>query len=82
MLQFFYNFIELAEALEFEVYIKYARDVTSSQSKEALQKLLATPEVSLTIHIGKIYNCLTFFSSFFSICNLVCKINYCLSWFS
>lgn len=37
-------FEELAEAAEFDVYVKYARDVTSEQAKRALNDLLASPE--------------------------------------
>lgn len=39
-------FAELAEAAEFEVYEKYADDVTSTQAKEALQNLLNQQDVS------------------------------------
>ena len=39
-------FEELAEAEEFDVYTKYAQEVTSQQSKDALTDLLAKPEVS------------------------------------
>jgi son of sevenless-like protein len=37
-------FEELAEAEEFDVYFKYANDVTSVQAKEALSNLLAKPK--------------------------------------
>lgn len=36
---------ELAEAAEFDVYAKYAKDVTSQQAKDALSNLLSKPEV-------------------------------------
>lgn len=39
----FVNILELAEAEEFDVYVKYANDVTSIQAKEALTNLLAKP---------------------------------------
>lgn len=39
-------FEELAEAAEFEVYIRYAHDVTSESAKRALSELLARPEAS------------------------------------
>lgn len=36
---------ELAEAAEFDVYGKYARDITNPQSRDALNKLVNKPEV-------------------------------------
>lgn len=46
---------ELAEAAEFEIYEKYADDITSVQSKDALQKLLSRPEVCIFLcnHFNK-----------------------------
>lgn len=40
------NLTELAEAAEFEIYEKYADDITSTHSKEALQNLLLRQDVS------------------------------------
>ncbi|GAB0098431.1 Protein son of sevenless [Sergentomyia squamirostris] len=45
-------FEELAEAAEFDVYSKYAREVTSLQSREALANLLARPESNSLIAAG------------------------------
>ncbi|XP_059616902.1 protein son of sevenless [Phlebotomus argentipes] len=45
-------FEELAEAAEFDVYAKYAREVTSPQSREALANLLARPESNSLIAAG------------------------------
>uniref|UniRef100_A0A6B2EH91 Putative ras1 guanine nucleotide exchange factor n=1 Tax=Phlebotomus kandelakii TaxID=1109342 RepID=A0A6B2EH91_9DIPT len=45
-------FEELAEAAEFDVYAKYAREVTSQQSREALASLLARPESNSLISAG------------------------------
>lgn len=39
-------FEELAEAEEFDVYTKYAQEVTSKQSRDALSSLLSKPDVS------------------------------------
>uniref|UniRef100_A0A336MR44 CSON003850 protein n=1 Tax=Culicoides sonorensis TaxID=179676 RepID=A0A336MR44_CULSO len=39
-------FEELAEAAEFDVYIKYSRDVTSESAKQCLANLLETPEAN------------------------------------
>ncbi|GLV36874.1 Son of sevenless [Carabus blaptoides fortunei] len=38
-------FEELAEAAEFDVYGKYARDITNPQSRDALNKLVNKPDV-------------------------------------
>lgn len=38
-------FLELAEAAEFDVYSKYARDVTSSSCREILNNLLSKPHI-------------------------------------
>jgi hypothetical protein len=38
-------FIELAEAEEFDVYVKYAQTVTLQQSRQALQAIVDNPEV-------------------------------------
>lgn len=40
-------FEELAEAEEFDVYTKYAQEVTSQTSRDALTALLARPDVSI-----------------------------------
>ncbi|EZA51345.1 protein son of sevenless isoform X2 [Ooceraea biroi] len=42
-------FEELAEAAEFDVYIKYARDINSSASREVLTKLLSRPEANAAL---------------------------------
>lgn len=43
-------FLELAEAAEFDVYIKYARDVTAPICRETLNNLLSRPEVQSTLN--------------------------------
>ncbi|XP_053691808.1 protein son of sevenless [Sabethes cyaneus] len=45
-------FEELAEAAEFDVYAKYATDITSVQAKEALANLLARPEANSLMSAG------------------------------
>ncbi|EDW27330.1 GL21232 [Drosophila persimilis] len=45
-------FEELAEAEEFDVYKKYAHDVTSQASRDALTNLLSKPEASSLISAG------------------------------
>lgn len=47
-------FEELAEAEEFDVYTKYAQEVTSQTSKDALSTLLARPDVSTYIQSKKL----------------------------
>ncbi|XP_043503129.1 protein son of sevenless isoform X4 [Polistes fuscatus] len=42
-------FEELAEAAEFDVYIKYAKDINSSASKEVLTNLLSRPEANAAL---------------------------------
>lgn len=44
--------LELAEAEEFDVYVKYANDVTSAQAKEALSNLLAKPKAQSLLSAG------------------------------
>lgn len=43
-------FEELAEAAEFDVYVKYAADVTSSASRRTLNGFLARPEVETALN--------------------------------
>ena len=45
-------FEELAEAAEFDVYGKYAKDVTSIQSRDALINLLSKPEANSLMSAG------------------------------
>jgi son of sevenless len=45
-------FEELAEAEEFDVYVKYSNDITSSQAKEALSNLLSKPKAQSLIAAG------------------------------
>lgn len=42
----FFFLSELAEAEEFDVYTRYAREITSTHSRDALQNLLARQDVS------------------------------------
>ncbi|XP_019883701.2 protein son of sevenless isoform X1 [Camponotus floridanus] len=42
-------FEELAEAAEFDVYVKYARDINSPASREALTNLLSRPEANTAL---------------------------------
>ena len=48
----FFIFLELAEAAEFDVYARYARDITSQEAKDALQNLLARQEASTLMSAG------------------------------
>ncbi|CAH0548825.1 unnamed protein product [Brassicogethes aeneus] len=43
-------FEELAEAAEFDVYIKYARDVSAPSCRDTLNNLLSRPEVESTLN--------------------------------
>ncbi|XP_060532869.1 protein son of sevenless isoform X2 [Cylas formicarius] len=43
-------FEELAEAAEFDVYVKYAREVTAPTCRETLNNLLARPEMQGALH--------------------------------
>ncbi|XP_055644314.1 protein son of sevenless isoform X2 [Toxorhynchites rutilus septentrionalis] len=45
-------FEELAEAAEFDVYAKYAKDITSVQAKDALANLLSRPEANSLMSAG------------------------------
>lgn len=45
-------FEEMAEAAEFDVYIRYARDVTSQESRDALASLMARPEANSLMSAG------------------------------
>lgn len=45
-------FEELAEAAEFDVYAKYAREVTSTFSRESLTNLLQRPEAASLLSAG------------------------------
>lgn len=42
-------FEELAEAEEFEVYDKYARDILDQKCRKTLEDLLSRPEVAATL---------------------------------
>ncbi|KAJ8668108.1 hypothetical protein QAD02_009771 [Eretmocerus hayati] len=42
-------FEEVAEALEFDAYAKYAREITSSTCRDALSKLLSKPEANAAL---------------------------------
>lgn len=42
--------IELAEAEEFDVYVRYAQIVTTQESREALQAIVDNPEVFVIIN--------------------------------
>lgn len=46
------HILELAEAEEFDVYVKYSNDITSSQAKEALSNLLSKPKAQSLIAAG------------------------------
>lgn len=52
LISIFIIFQELAEAAEFDVYTKYAREITSQSSREALTNLLLRPEASSLIAAG------------------------------
>lgn len=45
-------FEELAEAEEFDVYVKYANDITSYQAKDALSNLLSKPKAQSLMAAG------------------------------
>lgn len=46
------HILELAEAEEFDVYVKYSNDITSLQAKEALSNLLSKPKAQSLIAAG------------------------------
>lgn len=43
---FIFFYLELAEAAEFEIYEQYAKDITSSEAKDALQNLVNQQDAS------------------------------------